>query len=195
MKSMQWLRSAVLVVALPACASQQPVQRAGAAPQPALTTPDAAPATIDGAGLKVFRDRAGYSANTQISLLDVLRSTGKKVGIIQFAGVECAECIDTSKHLEALLKTSPKGKDIAHIVVVTDFFSDYSDLEFRTLLASMAPDGVPVFDEAKLWKRYIFNKQTPRATIIAMNLNQQSVMSTQGGAELSIIPAAEALVK
>jgi hypothetical protein len=197
------LWSVIVAAAISACASQQaqvPAQ------QPA-TGGDAAAqvqkqeqqttgaAKIDGEGIKLYKDRAGYDAKTQISLVDALKLTGKKVGIIQFAGVECTECIDTSLAIEKAIKASPKGKDMIHIMVVTDFFRDYTDAEFKAALAKMAPEALPVFDEAKVWKKYITDPKAPRATVIAMNLDQEATLSTAAGQELSIVPAAEKLVK
>ncbi len=200
MKTTQWLWSAVLAATVSACASQQ-AQTPASEKQPATgaaqqqvqkQNENGGQAKIDGAGIKLYKDRS----MTELSLVDALKATGKKVGVFQFAGVECLSCIEESKQIEAMIKASPKGQDIAHIIVLTDFFKDYTDEEFKAFLAKNAPAAYPMFDEAKVWKHFATNSKVPdRATILAMNLDQQATISTKPGEQMKIVAAAEALVK
>src|SRR5437870_5319308 len=100
---------------LTACATEQAQK---ATPEPATGTEvqkqtekqdqQGGQAKIDGANILVMKGRSG----PQLSLLDALKSTGKKAAIYQFAGVDCTECFALAKGLESMIKASPKGKDI-----------------------------------------------------------------------------------
>ncbi len=105
------------------------------------------------------------------SLCEVLKSTGKKAAIFQFAGWSCISCMDEAKDLQKFVKSS-KGKDIAHILVFTDLFVDSKNEDFQDFVTKYAPDATVVYDEAKLWKKYSKDSALPsRATIMTMNLN------------------------
>lgn len=195
MKTTSFLWTLTLAMVLSACATEQ-AQKTNAAKQPAAANADVQklekPEKGEGTTIKVYRDRS----KSELSLLDAVKATGKKVAIFQFAGVECLSCFDESKEIEAKIKASPKGKDIAHIVVITDLFKDYKDEEFKEFMTKYAPNGTAVYDEAKLWKRYSADPKSPdRATILAMNLDQEFKVSTEPGQQMTIISAAEALVK
>lgn len=183
---------AVVSFYLQGCASQAP--KAQRAEEPAAGAVEgSAVAKIDASKEMVYQS---YKAKTQVSLLDVLKASGKKAAIFQFAGTECLSCQDEAKEIEAKLAVSAKGQDIAHIVVLTDFFKDYEASEFKAFMDKYAPKATAVYDEAKIWKKYSKNPAAPsRATIMAMNLEEEVAIFKEEGEQVGIVPAAEGLVK
>ncbi len=177
---------------LQGCASQAP--KAQQAQEPAVGAVDSpAVAKIEASKEMVY---LGYKAKSQVSLLEVLKASGKKVAIFQFAGAECLSCQDEAREIEAKLSASAKGKDIVHIVVLTDFFKDYEASEFKAFMDKYAPKATAVYDEAKIWKKYSKNPASPsRATIMALNLDEEVAIFKEDGEQHGIVTAAEGLVK
>lgn len=126
----------------------------------------------------VYTDRS----KKKVTLCEALLKTRKKVAIFQFAGVECISCQDESKELQEKIKSSPYGKDIAHIVILTDFFKDYKDEQFKGFLDEYAPGDPAYYDEAALWKSLSKNPAAPdRATIFAMDVNMNGYLLNETG--------------
>lgn len=145
---------------------------------------------MDGRQLFLYRDRS----RQKISFCDVLREQNAKVAIFQFAGVTCLECQDDAGTIESYLTSRNLRGPIAHILVLTDFFSDYSDQDFVTF-QQYAPRAKIFYDESVLWKQFSANPNSPdRATIAAMNLNMQTVIYNQSGQKMNILSAAEQLL-
>jgi len=176
MKLMQSLLSLALAASLVSCASQAPQQ------EETPKTQKGAEATgkrkVDGHGLKVMADRS----RKEKSLHDVLSASGKKVAIYQFAGVDCLSCQEEARELQAKIKAHARGVEILHVVVLTDFFADYTDEEMAVFPKTYAPTAAVVYDEAKLWKHFSANPAEPnRSTILAMNLaTVAAVFNTEG---------------
>jgi len=146
---------------------------------------------IDGTNLSLF---TGRSKNKK-TLCEVLKSTGKKAAIFQFAGWNCISCMEEAKDLQKFVKSS-KGKDIAHVVVMTDMFADTTDENFQEFIDLYAPDATVMYDEAKLWKYYSKDSSLPsRATIMSMNLNAQGHVQNEEGQYNKIKEAAIALAE
>lgn len=147
---------------------------------------------IEGDELAVY---TGRSKDTK-SLCEVLEESGKKVAIFQFAGVFCISCQQEAQELRRELEASRYGDDIAHVVVMTDFFSDFADDVFQGFMRKFAPDSISVYDEAKLWKYFSQDPSEPnRATIMAMDLDMNAVILNQDGQQGGIVAAAEKMAK
>jgi thiol-disulfide isomerase/thioredoxin len=146
---------------------------------------------IDGKVLSLY---TGRNKNKK-TLCEVLKSTGKKAAIFQFAGWFCISCMDEAKDLQKFVKSS-KGKDIAHILVFTDLFEDSKDEEFQDFVDKYAPDATVMYDESKLWKYYSKDPALPsRATIMTMNLNAEGHVQNEEGQFSKIKEAAVALAE
>ena len=146
---------------------------------------------IDGTVLSLY---TGRNKNKK-TLCEVLKSTGKKAAIFQFAGWFCISCMDEAKDLQKFVKSS-KGKDIAHILVFTDLFEDSKDEEFQDFVDKYAPDATVMYDESKLWKYYSKDPALPsRATIMTMNLNAEGHVQNEEGQFEKIKDAAIALAE
>ena len=128
---------------------------------------------IDGKNTKLFRDRS----LTQLSLVDAVKATGKKVAVFQFAGVDCIECHDVSQMIDRDIASNPEGHNIAHILVLTDKFADYEDASFKNFINLYAPTAFVVYDQAIIWKKFSQDPALPnRATILAMTADQIGVL-------------------
>lgn len=148
--------------------------------------------TIAGDELAVF---TGRSKSTK-SLCEVLEESGKTVAIFQFAGVFCISCQQEARQLRDELASSPYGKNIAHVVVLTDFFADFADDAFSGFMSRFAPNSIAVYDEAKLWKYFSQDPSQPnRATIMAMDLDMNAVIYNEEGQQSKIVAAAEKMAK
>ena len=141
-----------------------------------------------------YKIRVKTSRNSEkVSLCDVLEKTGAKVAIFQFAGVECASCMDEAKLLS---KKFANNDDIAHVVVITDFFKDYEDWEFKKFMNTYARGSELIFDEARLWKYFSEDSSLPnRATIMAMNTNLDATVYNKEGQSHKIVDAAKKLLR
>lgn len=149
------------------------------------------PLDIDGNDLSLFTGRD----KKKKTLCEVLVGTGKKAAIFQFAGVTCISCMEEAKEIKAFLKTSA-GKDIAHVLVFTDLFSDVTDAEFQAFVDKHASHATVAYDEAKLWKFWSKDPSQPnRATIAAMNLNAEGHVMNEGGELAPVEKIAEAAVE
>jgi hypothetical protein len=146
---------------------------------------------IDGTNLSLFTGRN----KDKKTLCEVLKSTGKKAAIFQFAGWSCISCMDEAKELQKFVKSS-KGKDVAHILVFTDLFEDSRDEDFEDFVKKYAPGVTVMYDESKLWKYYSKNPALPsRATIMAMNLNSEGHVQNEENQFEKIKEAAIALAE
>lgn len=161
-------------------------------PTPA-TTPKVEGATkLDGGSIFLYKDRSKQN----LSLLEALKVSGKKVAIFQFAGIECASCRDEAKELETKIAADPNGKSIAHVLVLTDFFKDYTDAEFAEFRTTFAPSAILAYDEARIWKQFSEDPSLPsRATIFTMNLKGEAIIFNVEGKQISVFEAAVALLK
>ena len=203
MNTTQWLCSAVLAATVSACASQQ--AQTPSAQQPATgaahdqvvkQAQTGNQASIDVAGLDLFADRAAFNSKNAMTLVDAVKNSGKKVGIFQFVGIDCVSCREEMKQIDEMIKASPKGGDIVHIVVMTDHFKDVTDAEYKTFFAKYAPGATAVYDDSLVWRHFASNPRLPdRATIIAMNTDKLATVSVTPGQQLTIVAAAEALDK
>lgn len=129
--------------------------------------------TIDGRGMTVY---TGRDKQTK-TLCQVLQGTGKKAAVFQFAGATCISCQDEALELEKLVATDAAGRDIAFVVVLTDFFSDMDDNSFQNFKTRYAPNATVVYDEAKLWKYFSANPAMPnRTALMTMNLGMNAVV-------------------
>jgi thiol-disulfide isomerase/thioredoxin len=132
---------------------------------------------IDGTNLSLYTGRS----KSKKTLCEVLKSTGKKAAIFQFAGWSCISCMEEAEDLQKFVKSS-KGKDIAHILVFTDLFEDSEDSDFEKFIDKYAPDATVMYDESKLWKYYSKDPTLPsRATIMTMNLNAEGHVQNEEG--------------
>lgn len=146
---------------------------------------------IDGNDLSLFKGRS----KSKMTLCEVLKQTGKKAAIFQFAGWSCISCMDEAKALQKFV-TSPDGKDVAHVLVFTDLFEDSRDEDFKDFVTKYAGDATVMYDESKLWKYYSKDPSEPsRATIMTMNLNAQGQIVNEEGQFDKIFAAAKALVE
>jgi len=121
------------------------------------------------------------AAGAQMSLCDVLRATGKKVTIFQFAGVDCIECQEKSSFLTKKVGAG-EYKDVALVLVNTDKFEDFTDADAKGYINKWAPNAYLVRDNARLWKALSEDPTLPtRATIMAMNRNMEAVVLNKTG--------------
>jgi hypothetical protein len=147
---------------------------------------------IDGKQAMVFKDRS----KVPLSLCQALLSTGKKAAVFQFAGADCIECRDESVQLRQRLAASPVAADVIHILVFTDILAEYPDSAFETFRQAYAPTSPVFYDESVLWKAFSEDPALPnRATILAMNLNQDAVIYNRPGEQGNIVPAVEDLAR
>lgn len=145
---------------------------------------------IDGNNLSLFKGRS----KSKMTLCEVLKQTGKKAAIFQFAGWYCTSCMNEAKALQKFVSSS-NGKDVAHILVFTDLFEDSRDEDFKDFIDSYAPKATVMYDESKLWKYYSKDPANPsRATIMTMNLNAEGQILNEEGQFDKIFDAATALV-
>ncbi len=133
----------------------------------------------------------------ETSLCSLLLAADKEVVIFQFAGVLCLSCQEEAEYFSTKLENEAFASRVLHVVVITDFKSDYSESEFQYFMDTYAPKSSRVHDlEIKLWKYFSNDPTQPvRPTIVAMNRNSDAVILNNEGEDHSrIISATEALL-
>lgn len=123
------------------------------------------------------------------NLCQILKDSGRKVAVVQFAGVECGSCRTEATMIQQRIAAAG-GQDILHVLVMTDFLVDFpNESQFQAFKTELAQNSTMVYDESVYWKAFQKNPQVPdRSLVIAMNLNMDGfVINDNQGVEFSQI--------
>ena len=129
------------------------------------------------------------------SLCDVLKTSGKKVIIVQFAGLECTTCRAEAKATQEALQASGKSSDVLKVIAFTDNKGDFVPEDIQRYSAEFPSPSVAMrandYGQA-IW--YSLKPNRLRPATIVMNANMESIAITEFSMEASIVPSALSLI-
>jgi len=137
------------------------------------------------------------SGDRLINLCQVLKESGKKAAVFQFAGVTCVTCRDESKEFEARIQRGNLEDDVLHVIVFTDRRREQSDEAFNSFMRQYAPKSLRLHDDdGLLWKAVNRNSKIPdRGVVAALGMNGKDAFSDIEGKVLNIWPEVESLAR
>lgn len=129
------------------------------------------------------------------SLCDVLRASGKRVAIFQFAGLECITCRAEAKLTQEALVASGKSSDILKVLAFTDKKGDFADADIQRYQAYFPAPALAMrandYDQS-LW--YYVNPKKIRPATLIMNVNMEAIAISEFSLEATIVPSAVSLI-
>jgi hypothetical protein len=137
------------------------------------------------------------SGGRLLNLCQVLKESGKKAAVFQFAGVTCVTCTQESKEFEAHIKKGDLEDDVLHVIVFTDRRREYNEQNFNDFMRQYAPNGLRLYDDdGLLWKALNRNTTIPdRGVVAALGMNGKDAFADIEGKVLKIWPEVESLAR
>lgn len=103
------------------------------------------------------------------SLNEILSASGYQAAIFQFAGVTCETCQRDATMYTRRIESSPLRGRIGHVVVFTDFQTDFQENDFQSFMTQYAPRSTRVHDDqSRLWLSLQKNPSAPDRNVIVV---------------------------
>ena len=137
------------------------------------------------------------SGGRLLNLCQVLKESGKKAAVFQFAGVTCVTCRAESKEFENSIRKANLEDDVLHVIVFTDRQREYDEQSFREFMQQYAPKSLRLHDDdGLLWKALNRNSVVPdRGVVAGLGMNGKDAFSDVEGKVLDIWPEVMALAR